>query len=254
MGSTREIESGINPQLDGMRFFAVLLVLLHHVSNSISADFLIMPFMLTGWNGVFLFFVLSGYLLSLRLWKEVQKTGNFSAINFWGRRIFRTWPIYFVALAFYAWKYQPNFSKIVPYLFFVQNYVDRSFWMSTWSIAAQEQFYLALPILFFLILKIANKNQIVNHVLLGLLFILSSSAFFVQDSNNMVGAYAPMLLGVWIAYLDVNKNPFLNFLRRGPNLLFVLGLAIIYFPFAIAPESPLHYLSATIGFACIIML
>jgi peptidoglycan/LPS O-acetylase OafA/YrhL len=50
------------------------------------------------WSGVYLFFVLSGYLVGRLAISEMETTGRIKILRFWGRRSLRTWPLYFLAL------------------------------------------------------------------------------------------------------------------------------------------------------------
>lgn len=79
------------PQFDGLRMLAVLLVLLHHFARHIGDRFA------TGYFGVELFFVLSGFLITRILY---QSQGSLGAVyrQFTGRRALRIFPIYYLLL------------------------------------------------------------------------------------------------------------------------------------------------------------
>src|SRR5437868_2879263 len=93
------------PSLDGLRFFAFLLVFLHHslldwTSPNPLINFFLIAIEKNGWLGVDLFFVLSGFLITTLLLKERSDNGNYSLKNFWIRRALRIWPLYYLALIF----------------------------------------------------------------------------------------------------------------------------------------------------------
>src|SRR5688500_5665020 len=93
------------PAVDGLRFFAFFIVFLHHTLLNISStNPLLNGFLViiqkNGWVGVDLFFVLSGFLITMLLLKERQKFGRYSLRNFWIRRSLRIWPLYFLGLLF----------------------------------------------------------------------------------------------------------------------------------------------------------
>ena len=115
------------PEIDGLRAIAVSAVIFYHAQISILGH---QPFK-GGFIGVDIFFVISGYLITSIILKELITTGTFSFRNFYQRRIRRIIPaILFVMLAssFFAWIYLlPNslidFSKSIIYsLFFSSNF------------------------------------------------------------------------------------------------------------------------------------
>src|SRR5205814_7162636 len=87
------------PELDGVRGIAILLVLLFHSARHVFA---------VGWVGVDLFFVLSGFLISLGLQKTAGGPRYFR--NFYTKRALRIWPIYYLLLA-YVFVLAPAFGS-----------------------------------------------------------------------------------------------------------------------------------------------
>lgn len=69
--------------LDGIRTIAVALVILFHVSA---------PRMAAGFLGVDIFFVLSGFLITAGLVRQIEEKGKISLVDFWSRRIKRLLP------------------------------------------------------------------------------------------------------------------------------------------------------------------
>lgn len=147
-----------NFALDVLRGIAILLVLLRHVPAE-PASGLMRFFFELGWTGVDLFFVLSGFLISGLLYQEIDRTGTLRLGRFWLRRGFKIWPSYFacfglmVATATAFNLSTGNFRHArnlllasLPNLVFVQNYTGYQ-WPHTWSLAIEEHFYLALPLL-----------------------------------------------------------------------------------------------------------
>ena len=94
------------PQIDGLRALAVLSVLFYHLKIS---------FFEGGFIGVDIFFVISGYLITSIILKELVTTGSFSLKYFYERRIRRILPVLlFVMLASlpFAWLYLLPISLI----------------------------------------------------------------------------------------------------------------------------------------------
>ena len=91
------------PEIDGLRAIAVVAVLVYHANFLISGK----QFLSGGYLGVDVFSVISGYLITLILLKEMQ-AGSFSFISFYERRARRILPALFVILSattFVAWFY-----------------------------------------------------------------------------------------------------------------------------------------------------
>jgi peptidoglycan/LPS O-acetylase OafA/YrhL len=146
------------PSLDGWRALAIILVLGDHAVYATG-------FPQEGWDwigkifhgdlGVRIFFVLSGFLISLLLLREVARTGCLSLKDFYLRRIFRIFPVYFTYLGVIAvfvivGLYAESTSSWVGSLTFTRNMVGQgeSATVHLWSLAVEEQFYLAWPVAF----------------------------------------------------------------------------------------------------------
>ena len=157
--------------LDGLRGIAVLLVVLAHGTQAPGAQPRLLPETLkfSGWMGVVVFFVLSGFLITYLLLEERTRTGGISLSRFYVRRALRILPLYFTVLGAYVFVlplFDPgNFGSIyeadslrdyyylLAYPFFLQNYLvndsDVHFWGIEvfWSLAVEEHFYLFWPLL-----------------------------------------------------------------------------------------------------------
>lgn len=132
------------PEIDGLRAMAVLAVLAIHVnSGRVPGGFL----------GVNLFFVLSGFLITRLLTEELKATGGIDFRAFYLKRALRILPPLCVAIAL-AWLLWPSgrpFAPVLaPVLLFYANLVDAgslSVLTPTWSLAVEEQFYIAWPVI-----------------------------------------------------------------------------------------------------------
>ena len=140
-----------NVWLDVLRAAAVVAVVAYHVVQqspvSRSALAAITHY---GQYGVDLFFALSGWLIGTLFWKEYQAWGDVQLWRFWCRRAIRTVPPYLVALlaswvAVYHARSEPfDFG----YLIFIQNYYRHiPFFLVSWSLCVEEQFYVIAPLL-----------------------------------------------------------------------------------------------------------
>lgn len=146
---------GYRPALDGMRAIAILLVM------GTQGTHLRIPYMVGGFYGVDIFFVLSGFLITSLLLQEWRSSGAISLARFYGRRMVRLFPALFVMLlgtglvaAFFAVVGRPVLTAgdVLLCLFYVGNWAN-AFGLTdlgpighTWSLAIEEQFYLLWPI------------------------------------------------------------------------------------------------------------
>jgi len=162
-------------ELDGVRGIAILLVLIWHYfacqvgfdRQSIASE--AGAALWFTWSGVDLFFVLSGFLIAGILIDNRNSSNYFS--TFYLRRACRIFPLYFLLLATFIWlegtaagkspAYASLFQDPMPlwsYATFTQNIIMAwrgtfgANWLAvTWSLAVEEQFYVLLPLLIFLL-------------------------------------------------------------------------------------------------------
>jgi len=166
-------------QLDGLRAFAVALVMLSHWT----LDLPILPKLPLGQMGIELFFVLSGFLISSILLKSRDKAGNGQVLkNFYLRRALRIFPVYYATifvlininelwitnlevdrLAIWHLTYTNNF-----FYFFNGNFLGAE--SHFWTLSVEEQFYLVWPfIMLFTPLKWL-KNVVISLLIGSILF------------------------------------------------------------------------------------
>ncbi|MBS1794195.1 MAG: acyltransferase [Acidobacteria bacterium] len=135
------------PSLDGLRTISVALVVLSHFLPMVGAY--------STWNvgllGVKFFFVISGFLITGLLLKEIDKTATVNLTKFYFRRTLRIFPPYyfylfvlFLAVKFDVVSFTDSFR---PALTYTSNYFVADTWylLHTWSLSVEEQFYLIFP-------------------------------------------------------------------------------------------------------------
>ncbi|MBM6594110.1 acyltransferase family protein [Microvirga pudoricolor] len=163
------------PDIDGLRAVAVLPVLLYHAGFAVFSG---------GFVGVDIFFVISGYLITSIVYTEIQEK-RFSLLSFYERRARRILPaltVVIVASAVAALyllvpgdlvAFGRSLIAVVLFssniLFWSEaNYFDSAAELKpllhTWSLAVEEQFYIALP---FLLILCARKRVPVSWAILG---------------------------------------------------------------------------------------
>jgi peptidoglycan/LPS O-acetylase OafA/YrhL len=120
-----------------------------------------------GWIGVDLFFVLSGYLIGRQLLSPLARHQPIRLGRFFARRALRILPAYLVVLAIYfllpAWREYPEMFPLWKFLLSVQNIGLRggTAFSHAWSLAVEDQFYLILPFILLLILRLRRTALIV---------------------------------------------------------------------------------------------
>lgn len=147
------------PELDGLRFLAFLLVLVHHspYAESVPAWGVLHDY---GWMGVELFFCLSAYLFAKLLFVEYQEEHKINVPYFYLRRTLRIWPLYFffvsMMLAYTVsldgWQRDILIRSAGLYTF-TDNLLNMRYGYNLvvvycahlWTISYEEQFYLVIP-------------------------------------------------------------------------------------------------------------
>ena len=149
------------PDIDGLRAFAVVSVLIFHAFPSLLPG---------GFVGVDVFFVISGFLISGIIYKEIE-VSNFSFSNFYARRVKRIFPaLITVLIASYAfgWLYlfTDDFRRLGSHIFraslFLSNFIlwreagyfdnaaETKPLLHLWSLGIEEQFYIIWPVILWL--------------------------------------------------------------------------------------------------------
>jgi peptidoglycan/LPS O-acetylase OafA/YrhL len=186
--------------IDWLRAIAVLAVVAFHFEAPVWGGFV----------GVDIFFVISGYLITSIIQSEL-KDGSFSFARFYERRVRRLLPALYVMVALTA---IPSFHYLLAseraeffrsvasvvtftsnfFFWFQTGYFDHAAvekpLLHTWSLAVEEQFYLALPITLWLVMWAARGRQ------------FAGPAFLVTLS------LASFALSVWLMKSDASANAF----------------------------------------------
>lgn len=255
------------PDIDGLRAIAVLSVVLFHAE---------IPGFSGGFVGVDVFFVISGYLITLLLCKDLE-AGEFSLSRFYERRIRRIFPALMVMLGACwigaaVWFIPQDFTdfshSVWAAALSVSNFL---FWqeagyfegpshlkplLHTWSLGVEEQFYLLFPLVLFAAYRWARR-------FLGPLVLLIAVASFAASvwavKANPEAAFFLLPYRAWqlmagsllaVGLIPAVRNEVIR------NLLAILGLAMVLAPiFVYSDETPFPGVAAlapTIGTALLI--
>jgi peptidoglycan/LPS O-acetylase OafA/YrhL len=243
------------PEIDGLRAIAVGAVILYHAQISVFGH---QPFK-GGFIGVDIFFVISGYLITSIILKELLTNGSFSFKHFFERRIRRILPVLiFVMLVSLPFAYMyllpssfVDFSKSILYsLGFSSNFY---FWYSgqqygaesglfkpflhTWTLSVEEQYYIIFPIVLLIVFKYFRQYLI--HILkLGFIISLGLAVYFSRNHPSFNFYILPtrmweLLAGSLLAYFEItrryrSKNKALNLILPFAGLI-LIGHSILFF-------------------------
>ena len=188
---------GYRPEIDGLRAVAVLSVIFYHAG---------LPGFSGGYVGVDIFFVISGFLITSIISREIA-AGSFTFAKFYERRIRRILPALFFVTAtstFLAWfilspgQLKDFGQSLVAtmgfaaniYFFLTSGYfspdVETLPMIHMWSLAVEEQFYLLFPVLLIVLWKIGRD---VIHWILPILFMGSLSLCIWNESRDPVANF-----------------------------------------------------------------
>jgi peptidoglycan/LPS O-acetylase OafA/YrhL len=148
-----------------VRGLAILWVLVHHAKEVVLGG---------GFIGVDVFFVLSGFLITGIIIREMDKTGRLSFKNFYMRRVLRLAPALLVVLVFNALLF-PAFTgqklgmdsvkESLIALFYMSNWARAFDWRPlgalshTWSLSIEEQYYILWPVTFLAVYRLFGGKR-----------------------------------------------------------------------------------------------
>ena len=249
------------PEIDGLRAIAVGAVIIYHAQIHTFG----FQFFSGGYIGVDIFFVISGYLISSIILKELVSTGSFSFKYFYERRVRRILPVLlFVILASlpFAWIFiLPtdfiDFSKSILYsLGFGSNfYFDYSGgvygalsgllkpFLHTWSLSVEEQFYILFPLMLLITFKYLRK-YIIHALIFGFLISLGLAEWSSKNHPSASFYYLhtrmwELLAGSILAYFEIIKG-YKNKYRALNLTLPIIGLILIIYAILFFNEETLH--------------
>ena len=237
--------AGFFPALDGLRAVAALMVVFHHARTHWLWGWL------EGWNGVTLFFVLSGFLITTLALREEEALGALRWRAFVVRRVFRIVPIYVVSLALYVVamvavgigaSHRGSFVHAMPW--YVSPFPEVPFFTHThivfslaWSLGIEEKFYLLWPLLAFVLLRGRARGRLGLALVLALLFQLPIA---FSSGGRALAPYTAILVGCVLAFLMQNRSSFRHVSRLGSRPWFFASLGLL-----IAVQGLTHVLNPT---------
>ena len=236
------------PGLDGMRALAVIAVLIYHANAEWLAG---------GFLGVEVFFVISGYLITLLLMSEWEEHGSIDLVAFWGRRARRLLPALFTMLFLlltYTWIFEWGAlgrlrGDFLAAIFYVSNWyqiwVGQAYGSAAefeplrhlWSLAVEEQFYLVWPLVMIAFLKRSGTRGLgmtARWLVIAALLITAATAFI--NYGGSVGTCETTPGAYWtIGDRCISKQNFLylSTISRSSGILLGAAFAMVWRPVAI---------------------
>lgn len=236
--------SKYRPEVDGLRFIAVMSVILYHAG---------VPWLRGGFIGVDIFFVISGYLITKIVYNELL-TGHFSFAKFYERRVRRIFPamaLMLVITTAAGWfvltpaQYKEYGQSLVASQLFLSNvyfYLRTGYFarqseelplLHTWSLSVEEQFYVFFPILLLVLCKWAPRlaRPVITVVLLSSLGLCTYRQFHLQQNLNFFDTSSrawELLAGAWLGMSEVDRRTRLQDLPLHiRQVLSALGLSLV---------------------------
>lgn len=254
------------PDIDGLRAVAVLLVVVFH--------FHLVGGSKSGFVGVDIFFVISGYLITWIIREQVQGQ-RFSLAAFWLKRLRRLAPALFVVLAgvtLYgaARLLQGDFKQLMQEVMATQfYYANVYFWrnvnyfglqagniylLHTWSLAVEEQFYILYPLALLAVLKLGRRFAPAI-VLAAALASFALNLAFVETKPEATFYLMPtraweLLLGALLTWAPPLRRAWASNLLGVAGAL-LIAAAIVFYDDGI-PFPGYFALLPTLGAVCLI--
>lgn len=202
--------TGFRPDIEGLRGVAILMVVLGHAG---------VPGFGGGFTGVDVFFVISGFLITGLLVRELQEFSRIDFPAFYARRVRRLLPAFavmmlcaWIALVRVApgtdielqrwsgvwaalWSSNVYFS-VASFGYFEASARDSMF-LHTWSLGVEEQFYLLWPALLALVWRLSGRNQSVVFLSVGIVAVVGFVVSFAALLQWPIAAYYLMPFRLW---------------------------------------------------------
>jgi len=237
------------PAVDGLRALSVIAVIVYHANKSWLGG---------GFLGVEVFFVISGYLITLLLLAERERTGTVTLRDFWMRRARRLLPaLWTLLLSITIWcvffdreRLGMLRGDVVGAFVYMSNWFNvwsgssytSSFSFAPlrhlWSLAVEEQYYLLWPIVMFVVLKRMRQRllpfiglffvaiAVVIAVVTAVIYQTGPIDTFAKTPDQFMSLFGHHVLRIDFLYLGT--------FSRATGLFLGSGLAMMWRPWALA--------------------
>ncbi len=207
-----------------MRALGFLLVITTHIPSVPLFGFL------QGWTAVWMFFVMSGYLIAMLMMREEQRVGRVAFGPFLVKRFCRIVPSYWMAILIYwlaCFALEPSpgdyasfMARLPYYLAFLPEYADGnefSIFTHSWTVGVELKFYLLFPPVLFLMIKNANWRFAVTAI---------AAVLLTAEGSFNAQSYCALLYGAMLAF-GLERPQGYAFIARLMRVPIVVPLALI---------------------------
>lgn len=255
--------------LDLLRFFAIFFVVYGHAGHFLPLRDKVDLYMKIYYDGVGIFFVLSGFLIGTIIIKQLLKDNvkKSELFHFWKQRWSRTLPNYYLflittVLLDFIFNNAENIDSYAYYLIFIQNLVNNplNYFFHSWSLCVEEWFYLLIPLFLFVLLKLKIfKPKIIFLITCVVIILLVNLLRVYIYINNIDGnlkiiedmkfsiftRFDALMYGMLAAYI---KFYFLNIWNKFKNIGFIIGMLglLIYYFLPVKSSFYIHLISYTL--------
>lgn len=235
------------PAVDGLRFLAILGVLLFHIINYIYQNHsdqelqalvknTVLPITKYGRFGVELFFIISGFIITLSI-ENYKTKGSFVLLKtFYFRRFFRIFPPYFIIITcslifnllfLNTLSVENGINSYLASIFFIHSliYPGEFPFLSgaAWSLEIEMQFYILAPILFLLFNGQNNHLKISLNLIFFLLFFIANNIGYNVETKSLLNYAHYFFLGNILVFFKHHKK----YIENHYNVL-LIAIIVIY--------------------------
>lgn len=229
--------------IDGLRAIAVMGVVLFHAGLGLPG----------GFSGVDMFFVISGYLITRLIVRDLRN-GDFSILTFWERRIRRILPAltvvmiavfatgWYLSLPFHYLVIGQSAAAVMALSSNIQFWRTTDYFapaaeenplLHTWSLSVEEQFYMFVPLLLFLVFRIRREQFILPTLIVCSIASFVFSIFHLRYDPS--GAFYLLPSRAWelgvgciLAAIPPIRSHFFRNLSGGLGIL-LIGFTFFYY-------------------------
>lgn len=199
--------------LTGVRFFAALAVLSSHVPKPPNLPDMFATLFDAGYNGVTIFFVLSGFVIGLNYFETLARPDWRVLFRFFAARLARIYPLYFLVLLFKVWLdlgAYPN-QNLMTHLLAIQAWspslgVAYEYNAPGWSIGVEFFLYACFPVIALLLAPLARRKGILWFLAsVGIVYLFLAALFFIATGRAALPWNDPESAHRWLYRTPVTR-------------------------------------------------
>lgn len=244
----------IDKHIQVLRCISVFLVIFYHLN---------LDFFSNGYLGVDIFFLISGYVITMKLYEDYTLNNRINISGFWRRRIQRIYPVLifsfslsFIFFLFFGQLYllRGLFEQFVSSIFGISNLyflfhkvdyfndLSSSPYLHSWSLGVEEQFYLIYPIILSMFIYLVSIKRVlfVKFSIFILMLLSIYFSFYFEKISPQFSFYFPLLrfweigLGCVLFFLSFKKVKIFRFNSYLFPIALICLILIIFFNFEIS--------------------